>query len=142
MQLVCSQCGTKNRVDDARVRDAKCGACGAPLAPAEPVAIEGDRLEKYVAGSGQPVLVDFWADWCGPCKMMAPQFAAAARERPDVRFLKLDTDKAQELSARYAIRGIPTMIAFVEGREKARTSGAMSSAQILGWLDRELGAAR
>ena len=138
MQIVCWKCGTKNRVDGSRLQEARCGACAAALAPAEPVDIEGPRLDRYVAGSEQPVVVDFWADWCGPCKMMAPQFAAAARERPGVRFLKLDSDKAQDVSARFGIRGIPTMIAFVNGTEKARTSGAMSSAQILAWLDQQL----
>jgi len=138
MQLVCWQCGTKNRVVEARLREAKCGACHAALAPAEPVAIDGARLDRYVEGSEQPVVVDFWADWCGPCRTMAPQFSAAARERPDVRFLKLDTEQAQDASAKHGIRGIPTMIAFVNGREKARTSGAMSAAQILAWLDQQV----
>ena len=138
MQLVCPKCGAKNRVVESRVREARCGVCGTPLAPPEPVDIEGARLEKYAAGSEQPVLVDFWAEWCGPCKMMAPQFAAAAKQRPDVRFAKVDSDQAQDLSAKYGIRGIPTMILFVKGSEKARQSGAMSSGQILAWLDAQL----
>ena len=138
MLLVCANCGTRNRVDDARAAAAKCGSCGALLAPSAPVAIEGARFDKYVSGTEQPTLVDFWAEWCGPCRMMAPQFEDAARQRPNVRFLKLDTEAAPDISARYGIRGIPTMILFVGGREKARQSGAMGSPQILAWLDAQL----
>ena len=139
MQLVCPQCGTKNRVIDSRLGEGPtCGACGAALASAEPVALDGARLATFVAGTEQPVLVDFWADWCGPCKMMAPAFAEAAQARPDVRFVKVDTDRAQDVAARHSIRGIPTLMLFAQGREKARTSGAMTSTQLLGWLDAQL----
>ncbi|HEV8500030.1 MAG TPA: thioredoxin TrxC [Casimicrobiaceae bacterium] len=132
MQVVCWKCGTKNRVVEARLHEAKCGACGAPLAPPEPVAIEGARLDKYVAGTEQPVVVDFWADWCGPCKMMAPQFArAAGTMEPRVRFAKLDTEAAQDIAARYAIRSIPTMIVFRHGQEVARQSGAIDANAIV-----------
>jgi thioredoxin 2 len=142
MQLVCAKCGTKNRVVEERLHQGpKCGACGAPLTAAEPVEIAGDRLERYVTGSEQPVVVDFWADWCGPCKMMAPAFAEAARQRPDIRFVKVDTDRAEDIAQRYAIRGIPTLMLFRGGREAARVSGAMSTSQLLGWLDTQLATA-
>lgn len=139
MQLVCASCGTKNRVQDARLHDGpKCGQCGAPLMPGAPMEVPGERLGAFVAGTDLPVVVDFWADWCGPCKMMAPVFADAARQRPDVRFVKVDTDRAPDVAQRHAIRGIPTVMLFRAGAEKARMSGAMSTGQLVGWIDQQL----
>jgi thioredoxin 2 len=139
MQLVCASCGTRNRVKDERLHDGpKCGQCGEPLLPASPTPLPGERLATFVAGTDLPVVVDFWADWCGPCKTMAPAFADAARQRPQVRFVKVDTDRAPEVSQQHGIRGIPTLMLFRNGAEKARVSGAMSSSQLVGWLDRQL----
>jgi thioredoxin 2 len=140
MQLACPACGTKNRVPDDRLNDdPQCGRCGAALMPAAPVALGEAMFDRYIEGSGLPVVVDFWADWCGPCKMMAPQFAAAAAQLPQVRFAKVDTDAAQGASTRHGIRSIPTMVLFRDGREVARRSGAMPSGEIVSWLKSQLG---
>ena len=139
MNLVCPHCGAKNRVPDERLHDApNCGACHEPLMPPGPVPVRGAALPKFVAGTDLPVVVDFWAEWCGPCKMMAPEFAKAAAQRRDVRFAKVDTEDGPEASAQYNIRSIPTMALFRGGREIARVSGAMPASRILGWIDEQL----
>ena len=140
VHLVCPDCGAKNRLPQARLGDSPaCGKCGAALMRAEPVALGDDNFARFVEGTGLPVLVDFWAAWCGPCKMMAPQFEAAARQMPGVRFVKVDTDASPQTSARFRIRSIPTLALFRNGVEVARTSGAMSAADIQRWVNSQPG---
>ncbi|MFO1323946.1 MAG: thioredoxin TrxC [Burkholderiales bacterium] len=139
MQLACPHCLTKNRVPDERLGDApRCGQCRQPLLPGEPVAMAGDALPRFAAATGVPVVADFWADWCGPCKAMAPAFAAAARARPHVQFVKVDTEASPDASARFGIRGIPTMIVFRNGAEHARVTGALPASQLLAWVDQQV----
>ncbi len=135
MLIVCPSCHATNRVPDARLADGPvCGTCKAPLTSPEPFALDDQSFANYIARTELPIVVDFWAAWCGPCKMMAPQFAAAAKQLPNVRFAKVDTEAAQQTAAQFNIRSIPTMVVFVGGREVARQSGAMSAADIVRWI--------
>lgn len=136
MELACPACAVVNLVPDARLADQpNCGKCHSPLLPGKPIELNGASFDTFVGRSGLPVVVDFWASWCGPCKMMAPVFAQAASELATrARFAKVQTETEQGLAARYGIRSIPTLAIFRNGQEIARQSGAVDGASLRRWL--------
>jgi thioredoxin 2 len=139
MHLVCPSCAATNRVPEAKLEDQPvCGRCGAELMAARPFDLTDANFAAFVGKTELPVLVDFWADWCGPCKMMAPHFAQAAAQQPLIRFAKLDTEANRQTAAAYNIRSIPTLMLFQGGRELARQAGAMSAADLQRWLQAQL----
>ena len=136
-QVVCQRCDGIVRIPTARMRDQpKCPRCHEALFQGHPVTLTAGNFDRHVAQSGVPVVVDFWAPWCGPCRSMAPAFAEAARQlEPRVRLAKLNTESEPALAGRFGIRSIPTLILFEHGREIARQSGALDTARLIRWIE-------
>lgn len=139
--IPCQHCDTLNRVARAKLgQGGRCGACHQPLFTGHPLALGKARFERHFEKSDVPLLIDFWAPWCGPCRAMAPDFERAAAElEPDFRLVKVNVDDEPELAQRFGIRSIPTLALALHGRELDRRSGAISAAEVARWARARLG---
>lgn len=135
MHVVCPHCFVTNRVgEDKLITEAKCGKCQNPIHSPKPVNLNDQSFFRYIQNNHLPVIVDYWADWCGPCKAMAPTFDKVASESEDILFAKVDTEQARQVSQQAGIRSIPTLIMFYQGKEINRISGGLSEAQLKQWI--------
>lgn len=139
--IVCPHCNAVNRVAIGRLGDhPNCGKCHNPLFAAQPAELTRAGFQTQIKRSDIPVVVDFWAPWCGPCKTMAPAFEqAAAQLEPQVRLVKLNTENEQAIATQFSIRSIPTLALFKNGKEVARQAGAMGAADIIRWVQANAG---
>ncbi|MGD8591465.1 MAG: thioredoxin TrxC [Gammaproteobacteria bacterium] len=140
LHIVCPHCDSINRVPrDKLAAGGKCGSCRQRLFVGQPLELSASRFQKHISKSQIPLLVDFWASWCGPCKMMAPIFAEAAQElEPHLRLVKVNTEMEQNLAAQMNIRSIPTLVLFKNGAEAARIAGAMDKVNLIAWVRQHL----
>jgi len=141
MIIVCPSCGAKNRVPEDKLNaQPTCGQCHQNLIALAPIELNEQNFSNFVSHSDLPIMIDLWAEWCGPCKMMAPHFAEVAKNNPHVVFAKLDTEANPRLSSAFNIRSIPTLVLMNKTTEVARISGALRANQLQEWLDQQLNA--
>ncbi len=141
MIIVCPSCGAKNRVPEEKLdSNPSCGQCHKALIPLAPIELNEQNFSNFVSNSDLPILIDLWAEWCGPCKMMAPHFAEVAKQNPHVVFAKIDTEANPRLSSAFNVRSIPTLVLMNKTTEVARISGALRATQLQEWLDQQLNA--
>ncbi|WP_120430685.1 thioredoxin TrxC [Acinetobacter baylyi] len=139
MIVVCPACGAKNRVPENKLAELpQCGQCHAKLLPLAPIELNEQNFSHFITYSDLPVLIDLWAEWCGPCKMMAPHFAQVAAQNPQVIFAKINTETSPRLSQAFHVRSIPTLVLMNKTTEIARISGALRSTELQQWLDQQL----
>ncbi|ENU60167.1 Thioredoxin [Acinetobacter guillouiae MSP4-18] len=141
MIIVCPSCGAKNRVPEDKLNaQPTCGQCHQNLIALAPIELNEQNFSNFVSHSDLPIMIDLWAEWCGPCKMMAPHFAEVAKNNPHVAFAKIDTEANPRLSSAFNIRSIPTLVLMNKTTEVARISGALRANQLQEWLDQQLNA--
>lgn len=141
MIVVCPDCLAKNRIaEDKLAAQPTCGQCHKALIPLAPIDLNEQNFSQFITHSDLPILVDLWAEWCGPCKVMAPYFAETAKHNPHVIFAKIDTEANPRLSSAFNVRSIPTLVLMNKTHEVARISGALRANQLQEWLDQQLNA--
>lgn len=139
MIVVCPSCNAKNRVPKEKLAESPtCGQCHQALIPLAPIELNEQNFSSFITHSDLPILIDLWAEWCGPCKMMAPHFAQAAKQYPNVVFAKINTEENPRLSSAFNVRSIPTLVFMNKTTEVARVSGALRSSELQQWLDQQL----
>lgn len=139
MIVVCPSCNAKNRVPKEKLAESPtCGQCHQALIPLAPIELNEQNFSSFITHSDLPILIDLWAEWCGPCKMMAPHFAQVAKQYPNVVFAKINTEENPRLSSAFNVRSIPTLVFMNKTTEVARVSGALRSSELQQWLDQQL----